>query len=239
MSITTADVPPPKFDSHHYVSLGEFAYSQLRESIQTGKLRPGSRVREKEVADWLQISRTPVREALRRLEVDGLPPFQPHRVMVIAQLEHQAVMELYSMREVLEGTSAALAAQHATDAEIAAIRDMLDLEVTLGEDPERIAQHNRQVHYAIHRAAHNRYLIKALRALRDSMALLNTTFQIPGRSEIARGEHQQIIAAIAGRDARPADEPARAQLRLRPHTRPQPLLPATPTTTPTPQDPHA
>src|SRR3546814_8374390 len=64
------------------------------------------------------------------------------------------------------------------------------LEVTLGEDPERIAQHNRQVHYAIHRAAHNLYLIKALRALRDSMALLTTTFQIPGRSEIARGEHR-------------------------------------------------
>src|SRR3546814_4691298 len=71
MSITKADVPPAKFDRHHYVSLGEFAYSQLRESIQTGKLRPGSRVREKEVADWLQIIRTPVREALRRLEVDG------------------------------------------------------------------------------------------------------------------------------------------------------------------------
>lgn len=213
MSITKADVPPAKFDRHHYVSLGEFAYSQLRKSIQTGKLKPGSRVREKEVADWLQISRTPVREALRRLEVDGLLTFEPHRGMVIAQLDHQAVMELYSMREVLEGTAAALAAQHATDAEIAAIRDMLDLEATLGEDPERIAQHNRQVHYAIHRAAHNRYLIKALRALRDSMALLTTTFQIPGRSEIARGEHQEIIDAIAGRDARAADEAARGHIR--------------------------
>src|SRR3546814_15861515 len=85
-------------------SRGEIAYVRLKESIQTGELKPGQRIREIEMADRLRMSRTPVREALRRLEADGLLTFAPYRGMVIAELDHQAVMELYQMREVLEGT---------------------------------------------------------------------------------------------------------------------------------------
>src|SRR3546814_4510444 len=98
-------------------SRGEIAYVRLKESIQTGELKPGQRIREIEMADRLRMSRTPVREALRRLEADGLLTFAPYRGMVIAELDHQAVMELYQMREVLEGTAAGLAARHASEAE--------------------------------------------------------------------------------------------------------------------------
>jgi DNA-binding GntR family transcriptional regulator len=88
------------------------------------------RMREAEVAGQLGISRTPVREALRRLEADGFLTFEPHRGMVVVQLDHQSVMELYAMREALEGT-----AQHACEAEIANLCDMLNGEAAILDDP--------------------------------------------------------------------------------------------------------
>ena len=105
-----APAAPAKQD---FPSLGEYAYERLRTHIREGALPPGTRVREAEVAGQLGISRTPVREALRRLEADGFLTFEPHRGMVVVQLDHQSVMELYAMREALEGTAAGLAAQHA------------------------------------------------------------------------------------------------------------------------------
>ena len=129
--------------AREHVSLGAFAYASLREAIRTGRLRPGSRVREKVIADWLEISRTPVREALRRLEADGLLAFEPHRGMVIAELDEPATLELYRMREVLEGAAAAFAARTASEAEIARLHGFLDTEATLLDDAPSLAELNR------------------------------------------------------------------------------------------------
>src|SRR3546814_15481594 len=101
------------------------------------------------MADRLRMSRTPVREALRRLEADGLLTFAPYRGMVIAELDHQAVMELYQMREVLEGTAAGLAARHASEAEIAVLRDILAGDPGAHAEPPRPAPPNPQFHGAL------------------------------------------------------------------------------------------
>jgi DNA-binding GntR family transcriptional regulator len=203
-------VPAGKRD---YPSLGEYAYERLRAQIREGALPPGARVREAELAEKLEISRTPVREALRRLEADGLLAFEPHRGMVVVQLDHQSVMELYAMREALEGTAAGLAAQHASDAEIAVLLDMLAREADLFDDPERLAQHNLQFHQVLFRSAHNRYLLKTANALRDSMALMRgTTMAVPGRAETAHGEHRSLTAAIKARDPEAAERAARRHI---------------------------
>lgn len=200
--------------AREHVSLGAFAYASLREAIRTGRLRPGSRVREKVIADWLEISRTPVREALRRLEADGLLAFEPHRGMVIAELDEPATLELYRMREVLEGAAAAFAARTASEAEIARLHGFLDTEATLLDDAPALAELNREFHETIYRAAHNRYLLKLLSALRDSMTLLGpTTLAQPGRSAIAHGEHRAVVDAIGRGDADSADAAARAHIR--------------------------
>ena len=102
-----------------YASRSEAAYDILRTAVMERLLQPGQRLREVDVSAWLDMSRTPVREAFRRLERDGLITFAPHRGMTVTELDHGAVTELYRMREVLEGTAASLAAQHATEAEIA------------------------------------------------------------------------------------------------------------------------
>ncbi|MGD8811066.1 MAG: GntR family transcriptional regulator, partial [Gammaproteobacteria bacterium] len=87
-------------NDQNYASRSEAAYDLLRTAIMDGVLLPGQRLREIDVSDWLGMSRTPVREAFRRLERDGLITFVPHKGMTVTVLDHSAVMELYRMREV-------------------------------------------------------------------------------------------------------------------------------------------
>ena len=97
-------------------SNGASAYERLLKAIEDGDLQPGSRLREAELADRFAISRTPIREALSRLESRGLVTHEPHRGATVTRLGYAQVTELYDLREVLEGMAARLAAVNATDA---------------------------------------------------------------------------------------------------------------------------
>ena len=166
-----------------------------------------------EVAAWLQVSRTPVREALRRLETEGLLTFEAWRGVVVADLDRQQVGELYAMREVLEGAAARLAARHIDDCEIDCLEILLERAEAASADPEALAAINRQLHEAIHGAAHNRYLTQTLEQLRNALALLRgTTFALPGRAEAAAVEHRAIVTAIRERDPEAAEAAARAHI---------------------------
>lgn len=196
-------------------SRAEFAYRRLLKAILNGTMKPGHRVREAEIAEQLNISRTPVREALRRLETEGLLTTAAGRGLVVASLDYQAVMELYQMREVLEGTAARLAARYASEAEIVALQEILNNESVLSAEPDVQAEQNRRFHNAIYHAAHNRYLLKSLNSFRDSMALLGpTTFSVSGRSKTALDEHWEILNAIESHDAARAEECARQHIRM-------------------------
>jgi DNA-binding GntR family transcriptional regulator len=211
--------------ARQYASRSEAAYELLRSAVMAGLLRPGQRLREVDVSAWLDMSRTPVREAFRRLERDGLITFAPHRGMTVTELDHGAVTELYHMREVLEGTAASLAAQHATEAEIAALADIVAREAALDGDSGLLAAHNVSFHNAIYAAAHNRYLLRSLNSLRDPMALLGeTTYAVPGRVEAAIAEHRVVVAAIARRDPAAADSAMRAHMRGAQHARLRQML---------------
>lgn len=195
-------------------SRGDLAYRRLFESIEDGTIKPGGRLREVELSEWLGSSRTPIREALGRLESEGLIARDPHRGMIVAELDHGMVAELYVMREVLEGTAAGLAARHASEAEIEALREMAQHEQFGGGDTPRLARANRIFHEALMRCAHNRFLVRSVNALRQSMVLLGpTTLGIAGRPAAAHEEHAAIIEAIARRDSEAAAEAARAHIR--------------------------
>ncbi|WP_372741697.1 GntR family transcriptional regulator [Neptunomonas sp.] len=195
-------------------SRAEHAYQQLLSAILSGELKPGSRIREVELAEWLKISRTPVREAVRRLESEGLICTAGHQGMAIAELDYQAVMELYQMREVLEATAASLAAKHASEPEIYSLREIFNQEKQQHNNSAAQAEINRAFHNAIYHAAHNRYLLKSLNSLRDAMALLgSTTYALPSRSEAALVEHQRIIEAIEKGDSAAAEQAARDHIR--------------------------
>lgn len=195
-------------------SRGEFVYRALRDAIRDGRLKQGARVREDEIARALGVSRTPVREALFRLQTRGLLKLAPGRGLVVVEISRQELVELYAMRELLEGGAARMAAQHASPTEIETLRYLLQEFQKAGDDAPRLADLNRQFHAAIYDAAHNHHLLSALNDLTDALALLqNTTFSVPGRPKPALKEHRAIVAAIADKQPDVAEREARQHIR--------------------------
>ncbi len=198
----------------------QLAYERMLQAIQLGQLTSGTRVREADVAQWLQISRTPVREAMRRLEAEGMLSHIPHVGVVITEIDAEMVTELYAMREVLEGTAAGLAAQHASPAEIHLLQEIVRTGKDLPYDTVVLMRHNREFHDIIYRSAHNRYLLKSLNALRDSLVLLGkTTLGTKSRAAAALAEHAAIVAAITARDQTAAEQLMRKHIRSAYHER--------------------
>ncbi|WP_299772964.1 GntR family transcriptional regulator [uncultured Tateyamaria sp.] len=194
------------------MSQGETAYAQLLAAIRTGEFAPGDRLRETDVADRLNLSRTPVREALRRLEADGIVEHRPRLGAVIRQLSHAELVELYEMRIVLERTAAEMAAKHAAAAEIDALRD-LNSAMSKGS-PAEAAALNQDFHRGIYLATRNRFLLDAARALNNALMLMGpTTLADKQRIEVVTAQHDDILTAIAAGDSAAAGEAAEAHLQ--------------------------
>ena len=190
------------------------AYEAIFAAIQSGRLIPGSRVREAELTAWLEMSRTPLRDALQRLEREGLLSLQSHRGVQIAQLDRQAIIELYTAREWAEAAAAALAARQATPGEVAELQHILQLERDSAGDPAAGARANRMLHGVIYDCTRNRYLIAHLHALAARLALAgNATRRNAARVVEAQREHTALVAAIAAGDATAAEAHARQHIR--------------------------
>jgi DNA-binding GntR family transcriptional regulator len=175
---------------------------------------PGARIRELDIAARLGVSRTPVREAMRRLTSENLVTEAPGRGLMVASLDKRQIMELYALREVLEGMAARHAAQHAGMGDLDQMRDVHAAMGRSLADPRAQERLNDDLHLTIYEAAHNRYLMEALTNLADTLTLLGrTTYAAPGRPEEASDEHARIIDAIAARDPDTAEAAARAHMR--------------------------
>jgi DNA-binding GntR family transcriptional regulator len=195
-------------------SQGGHAFEKLRALVKDGVLKPGDRVIEATIAQQLGVSRTPVRDAIRRLEAEGLLDYEPRVGLVVARLDRRGVAELYEMREVLEGTSARLFTRHASDLEVQELVELVELERELQAKPEELALHNLKFHRQIHRGAHNRFLERALRAVNAVRWLLGPTQMLAAtRAAQALQEHAELVEAISKRDAERAESVARKHLR--------------------------
>ncbi len=195
-------------------SNGELAYSALIEAIRSGIYVPGDRLREVEIADRLSLSRTPIREALRRLEADGIVEHRARIGAVIRQLDHAEVVELYEMRLVLERTAAEMAAKHAMEAET----DELDrINMAIADsiaNPAKAAALNQQFHRCMYDATRNRFLGESARALNNALLLLGpTTLADEVRIDVVCKQHQTIIDAIRAGDEEAAGASAEAHLQ--------------------------
>lgn len=181
------------------------AYTLILEAIEDGAYKPGDRLVESELAERLGVSRTPVREALQRLETQAMLA-RDGRSLIVATLDHNQLAELYAVRTELEGLAARLAARHATDEEIRVMRRMVEDDRRLMDgDPVELSRANRRFHHQIHLASHNRYLVQQLDLVHRSMALMATTsLAAEGRSHGALAEHDQIVAAIEAHDGEAA-----------------------------------
>ena len=185
------------------------AYNLILEAIDTGLFMPGDRLVESDLAERFKVSRTPIREALQRLETQSLLA-RDGRSLIVSTLDHNQRTELYAVRTELEGLAARLAARHATIEEVRVLGDLVVSDRDLLGDPSALSWANRRFHKQIHLASHNRYLVQQLDLVHRSMALMATTsLAVEGRSETALDEHQAIVDAIAQRD----EERAFAALR--------------------------
>ena len=196
------------------MSQGEAAYHRLYEAIRSGNFRPGDRLREIEVAERLALSRTPVREALRKLESDGIVEHRPRLGAVIRILTPSEVVELYEMRLVLERTAAQMAAKHANAAEIDLLNDINEQIAALGDDTQQAAALNQDFHHRIYLAGRNRFLMASARGLNNALMLLGpTTLDDQARIKTVSVQHARIIKAIRAGDQTAAGDAAEAHLQ--------------------------
>ena len=180
------------------------AYGLILDAIDSGIYKPGDRLVESELAERFGMSRTPIREALQRLETQSLL-HRDGRSLIVASLDHNQLAELYIIRSELEGLAAALAARHATPEEVRVMRDLIEEDRGRLDDPEALARANRRFHRQIHLASHNRYLVQQLELVHRSMALLATTsLAVDGRTKEALAEHEAIVEAIAAGESEAA-----------------------------------
>lgn len=188
---------------------GQDAYSRLLEEIRRGDLKPGDRLVELDLAERFGISRTPVREAIRQLESDGLVAHRPRTGAVVRTLDYAEIAELYEMRAVLEATAARFAARAASDIEI-------DELAAINRDMAASTSHfeiNRQFHTVLLNAARNRFLIRSVEAVQKTLLILGpSTLAESQRAEEAIAEHEAIVTAIADRDAPRAEAAMRAHI---------------------------
>lgn len=191
---------------------GQGVYDRLCEDIRSGVLKPGARLLEVELAERLQVSRTPVREAIRRLEAEGLVDHQPRTGAVVRTLDYPEIMELYEMRTVLEGTAARLAARAASDVELQELR-AINAEMLDSDDPRARIRLNRQFHATLMAAARNRFLLKAHAAVEKTLLIIGkSNMELPERAREAVAEHQAVLDALAARDGIAAEVAMRAHM---------------------------
>lgn len=204
-----ADTQDPRLAEEDAPSLGERAYRQLRDSIVQGALPAGSKVSERSLAGTLGMSAQPVREALRRLEQDGLVVTLPRRGTVVAEIGPERLAELGRIRVALEGVAAALAAERIGDAGLAAMGAVVDAmrAATKADDAEALAETNERFHTLLHAATGHMFLVRSLEALRayDQHGRLRAIGSVPNATAKALKEHVGILAALRKRDAELAE----------------------------------
>jgi DNA-binding GntR family transcriptional regulator len=189
------------------------AYERLRDAILTGRMRPNERLVEAELAVHLEVSRTPVRESLKKLAAEGLV-ISRRRGWIVREHTGDEIREIYEARSALEGYCARLAAQRGTDIEIQKI-----VSISRGEDKsilkslrERLVEVNDLFHDAIISAAHNERLVHIVRTNRNyyfnfRIASLYTDEE----AEASLAGHEAVVCALLDRDA------DRAELEMRQH----------------------
>jgi DNA-binding GntR family transcriptional regulator len=138
-------------------SLTDQAYAELRRRIITGVLRPGSEMSELELADELCMSKTPVREALGRLGIEGLVEAFPRRGYRVTSVTVRDINDLFAVRAMLEGTAGALASVNLTDAELSHLEELADASYVQGENSstQSFVKANEDFHSAIARGTRN------------------------------------------------------------------------------------
>jgi DNA-binding GntR family transcriptional regulator len=187
----------------NYQPLREVVFEALRDAIVSRILEPGERLMEVQLAEAMGVSRTPVREAIRRLELEGFVVMIPRRGAYVAQLSLKDIADAFEIRGALEGLAAGLAAERATEDDIEELGRLL---VRMSEcldsgDTKKAVDMDIEFHEKLYDASRNERLSQMVSSLREQILRFRTqSLSYPGRLVKALQEHATIIDAIAERD---------------------------------------
>lgn len=198
-------------------SLQERTYQALRSALLDGEYLPGDRIYEATIAQALGVSRNPVREAVRRLQQDGLVEVRPHYGIYVTTIPAEEIEDIYRIRGALEATAAGLATERMSDAEIAEIAEIHAEQVRAAKEAAPLPREPVSVvladrfHHAIHVGARSPRLLVLLEQIYAQVThFRNLTLRAPGRASVSAAGHGAILDAIRSRDVPAAEE----QMRL-------------------------
>jgi DNA-binding GntR family transcriptional regulator len=197
-------------------TLAAALHRRLEAEISAGRIGPGVRLDEQEVAQRYGCSRTPVREAFRLLASDRLVELRGRQGAAVRSLSIQSMVEMFQVMGELEGLCARLAARRITPAQLAALRDIhARLEAARDADIDRFYDINTEFHEAIYEASANGFLAEETRRLRNRVAAYRRRVtHMPARIGDTLREHQSVLDAITARDPDGAHQAMRAHLTL-------------------------
>lgn len=204
-------------------------YSHIRDGIIAGTYAPGARLGEVDIAELTDTSRTPVREALRQLEMEGLVEVVPHRGARVYTWTADDLEEIYDLRMTLEAMAAARAARRIGDKDIDRLSELCDLMESAaanGQQLDLMAQLNDEFHAIVRTAAASTRLLTMLGAV-IQFPLVMRTFHRYAPADVARSHahHRDLVAALASGDEIWADSVMRAHVRAAKHVLLQSLTP--------------
>ncbi len=189
-------------------SLRGKVFSQLRKKILTGVYKPGENLVELRLSEELGVSRTPIREAIRQLELEGLVQSIPNKGAIVKGVTDQDVEDIFTIRTMIEGLAARWAAEKITEDEVKELQEALEFEefYTIKNDAEHLMTYDSRFHDIIFKASKSRPLMHMLSTFHFYIqSARNNSFSTPGRPAKALEEHRAIFEAIKNKDADTAE----------------------------------
>lgn len=210
---------PIKLDS--YQPLREVVFETLRDAIRKGILKPGERLMEIHLAEQLGVSRTPVREAIRKLELEGYVIMMPRRGTYVSNLSIKDINEVFEIRTSLDSLASGLAAERITDEELEHLQRLLVVigEVIKEKNMEKIVEADTKFHDILYQASRNNRLVGIIYNLREQLTSFRAkSMAYPGRLEETLEEHRRIVDTIAQGDAVAAQKASEYHMERSEHT---------------------
>lgn len=185
------------------VNLAESVYYQIRRNILSGKYRPGKAVTEMEVSNDLGVSRTPVREAFKHLESEGLLELRPNRGAVVVGIGKTDIEDIYEIRSLLEGRAAERAALQADEESLKQLSEIIDLTefYVERENYDRVTEMDDRFHQTIYELTGSRILQRILKELHAyAENIRERSIREPGRAKLMLEEHHAVLEAMQAKD---------------------------------------
>ncbi|MDW7675282.1 MAG: GntR family transcriptional regulator [Bacillota bacterium] len=198
---------PVKLDN--YKPLRELVFESLREAIINATLKPGERLMEVQLAEDMGVSRTPVREAIRKLELEGFVVMVPRKGAYVAGISLKDIADVYEIRAALEALASGLAAERITEEELEDLeRHLVKVnEYTEAQNLHSLVEIDTSFHDILYKASRNERLVQIISNLREQIMRFRTTsLAVPGRMKEALLEHKELVEAISERNIAKAQE---------------------------------